>query len=67
MIRIANQRDVEQEEANRGKEKEAFRICLEKIRDHGLRSTLTLCTVPFWPSSVVTESPMPGSRLFSSS
>ena len=34
VIRIANQRDVEQEAANRGKEKEAFRICLEKIRDH---------------------------------
>lgn len=40
VIRIANQRDVEQEEANRGKEKEAFRICLEKIRDHGLEMKL---------------------------
>lgn len=36
VIRIANQRDVEQETANRGKEKEAFKICLEKIRDHKL-------------------------------
>lgn len=40
VIRIANQRDVEQEAANRGKEKEAFRICLEKIRDHGLEMKL---------------------------
>ena len=36
VIRIANQRDVEQEASNREKEKEAFRICLEKIRSHGL-------------------------------
>ena len=40
VIRIANQRDVEQEAANRSKEKEAFRICLEKIRDHGLEMKL---------------------------
>lgn len=40
VIRIANQRDVEQEAANREKEKEAFRICLEKIRDHGLEMKL---------------------------
>lgn len=36
VIRIANKRDMEQEAANREKEKEAFRICLEKIRSHGL-------------------------------
>ncbi|MCI9142971.1 MAG: hypothetical protein HFH87_10160, partial [Lachnospiraceae bacterium] len=40
VIRIANQRDVEQEAANREKEKEAFRICLEKIRGHGLEMKL---------------------------
>ena len=40
VIRIANQRDVEQEAANRDKEKEAFRICLEKIREHGLEMKL---------------------------
>ena len=36
VIRIANRRDMEQEAANREKEKEAFRICQEKIRSHGL-------------------------------
>lgn len=40
VIRIANQRDIEQEAANRDKEKEAFRICLEKIREHGLEMKL---------------------------
>lgn len=40
VIRIANQRDVEQEAANRDKEKQAFRICLEKIREHGLEMKL---------------------------
>ncbi len=40
VIRIANQRDVEQEAANRDKEKEAFRICLEKIREHALEMKL---------------------------
>ncbi len=36
VLRIASQRDVEQEQANRLKEKEAFRVCLEKIRKHEL-------------------------------
>ena len=36
VIRIAGQEDAEQETANREKEKEAFRICLEKIQKHGL-------------------------------
>ena len=40
VIRIANQRDIEQEASNREKEKEAFRICLEKIRSHGLEMKL---------------------------
>lgn len=40
VIRIANQRDVEQEQANRQKEKEAFQICLEKIRKHNLEMKL---------------------------
>lgn len=40
VIRIANQRDIEQEATNREKEKEAFRICLEKIREHGLEMKL---------------------------
>ena len=40
VLRIANQRDVEQEVANKEKEKEAYKICLEKIRKHGLEMKL---------------------------
>ena len=40
VIRIANQRDIEQEAANKEKEKEAFKICLEKIRKHELEMKL---------------------------
>lgn len=40
VIRIANKRDVEQEQANRQKEKDAFKICQEKIRRHGLEMKL---------------------------
>ena len=40
VLRIANQRDVEQEAANKEKEKEAYKICLEKIRKHGLEMKL---------------------------
>lgn len=40
VIRVANQRDVEQENANREKEKEAFKVCLEKIHDHKLEMKL---------------------------
>ena len=40
VIRIATQRDKEQEQANKEKEKEAFKICLEKIQKHGLEMKL---------------------------
>ena len=40
VIRIANQRDVEQEAANKLKEREAYKICLEKIRKHELEMKL---------------------------
>ena len=40
VIRIANERDREQEAANKEKEKEAFQICLEKIKKHGLEMKL---------------------------
>lgn len=40
VIRIAKAEDIEQEEQNRKKEKEAFKICLEKIRKHNLRMKL---------------------------
>ena len=40
VIRIANQRDLEQEAGNKEKEKEAYKICLEKIQKHGLEMKL---------------------------
>ncbi|MBO5336450.1 MAG: hypothetical protein J6A94_04875 [Lachnospiraceae bacterium] len=36
VIRVATPRDVEQEAANKLKEREAYKICLEKIRNHEL-------------------------------
>ena len=40
VIRIATQDDIRKEEKNRENEKEAFGICLEKIRKHGLEMKL---------------------------
>lgn len=40
VIRIANEQDVKTQEENKGKEKEAFQICLEKIKKHGLEMKL---------------------------
>ena len=40
VIRIANARDIEQEANNKLKEKDAFKICLEKIRKHELEMKL---------------------------
>ena len=40
VIRIATERDCEQEAANKEKEKEAYKICLEKIHKHGLEMKL---------------------------
>ncbi len=40
VLRIASERDKEQEAANKIKEKEAYHICLEKIREHGLEMKL---------------------------
>lgn len=40
VIRIATEEDRKKEEKNREKEKEAFEICLEKIRKHGLEMKL---------------------------
>ena len=39
-MRIAGERDIEQEAANKEKEKEAFKICKEKILKHGLEMKL---------------------------
>ena len=40
VIRIATKEDTRREEKNREKEREAFNICLEKIRKHGLEMKL---------------------------
>lgn len=40
VLRIANERDKEQEAANKQKEKDAYKICLEKIQKHGLEMKL---------------------------
>ena len=40
VLRIATEKDIQQEAANKLKEKEAFKLCLEKIRKHGLEMKL---------------------------
>ncbi len=40
VLRIATERDVQQEATNKEKEKEAYKVCLEKIRKHGLEMKL---------------------------
>ncbi len=40
VLRIATERDQEQELANKEKEKEAYKVCLEKIRKHNLEMKL---------------------------
>ncbi len=40
VIRKANERDEETEERNRKREKEAYKICLDKIHKHGLEMKL---------------------------
>lgn len=39
-IRIANAQDDKKEESNRKREKEAYQICLKKIKEHGLEMKL---------------------------
>lgn len=40
IMRVATEKDEEAERRNREKEKDAFRICLEKIEKHGLEMKL---------------------------
>ena len=40
VLRVATERDDEQERANKEKEKDAFKICLEKIKKHELEMKL---------------------------
>lgn len=47
VIRPATEEDHAQERANKQKEKEAFRICLEKIAKHGLEMKLIDCEYTF--------------------
>ncbi len=47
VMRKATPEDIENEQKNRIKEKEAFRICLEKIAKHGLEMKLIECEYTF--------------------
>ena len=47
VIRVATVEDDEKERANKEKEKEAFKICLEKIKKHGLEMKLIDCEYTF--------------------
>ncbi len=40
ILRLATEKDDEQEAANKQKEKEAFRVCQERIKKHGLQMKL---------------------------
>ena len=40
VVRIANAQDDKKEESNRKREKEAYQICLKKIKEHGLEMKL---------------------------
>ena len=53
IIRIANRRDREQYESNKQKEKEAFKICEEKIKEHKLGMTLTDVEYKFDKSKMI--------------
>ena len=50
VMRIAGERDIEQEAANKEKEKEAFKICKEKILKHGLEMmrSIRLITIRYY-------------------
>ena len=47
VLRVATQKDDEQEAANKVKEKEAFKICLEKIKKHELQMKLIVAEYTF--------------------
>ena len=53
VIRIATEQDQKTEEKNREKEKQAFQICLEKIRKHGLEMKLIDAEYTFYKYNVV--------------
>ena len=47
VLRIATEEDLERERTNRQKEKEAYRICQQKIAEHGLEMKLIQCEFTF--------------------
>lgn len=53
VIRIANYKDKKHYEENKKKEKEAFEICKEKIKEHNLEMTLTDVEFKFDNSKVL--------------
>ena len=53
VMRIAGERDIEQEAANKEKEKEAFKICKEKILKHGLEMKLVNVSASFDGSKII--------------
>lgn len=53
VIRIANKKDKKHYEENKEKEKEAFKICQKKIKEHNLEMTLTDVEFKFDNSKVL--------------
>ena len=53
VVRIANRKDEKMRLENKGKEKDAFRICLEKIEKHGLPMKLIDCEYKFDGTKVI--------------
>ncbi|MBR1802363.1 MAG: stage 0 sporulation family protein [Clostridia bacterium] len=53
VVRIATEKDIKQEEENRKKEKEAFRICEEKIKKYHLDMHLTEVEYTFDNSKIL--------------
>ena len=52
VLRIATEEDTEHEKENKKKEMEAFVICLDKIREHGLEMKLIDCEITFDNSKI---------------
>jgi cell fate regulator YaaT (PSP1 superfamily) len=53
VIRVATEEDSKQEEANRLREKDAFGICIEKIKNHGLDMHLVDVELTFDMSKII--------------
>lgn len=53
VIRLADEKDMQTMEENKIKEKEAFAICKEKIKEHGLEMDLTEAEYAFDRSKIV--------------